>query len=91
MREPDLTKPHQGTFTHWRAVPCLKYYGMGFLLAGKFHGHPIFGNERGHTSEVVAVFPELNMVETKNSRYTLEHPSVNDGAFPAEDDCNAEV
>lgn len=76
MREPDMSKPHKGTFTNWSIHYGIGDGGLGFALVGVFHGHPVFSRKPGHTSEVFAIFPELNMIETRNSRYTLERPSI---------------
>lgn len=80
MREPDMSKPHKGTFINWEIYSRDSWKGqtdhLGFILFGTFHGHPQFGGTRGHTSAIVAVFPDLNMVETLNSRYTLEQPAI---------------
>lgn len=78
-RVPDMTKPHMGTFKQWFPFGVLNKKGLGFRLEGIFHGHERFHGKSGHTSELIAVFPELNMVETRNSRYTLEQPSLIEG------------
>lgn len=75
-RMPDMTKPHMGTFKQWYPYKTDNVQGLGFRLHGIFHGHERFHGASGHTSEIIAVFPELNMVETRNSRYTLEQPSI---------------
>lgn len=73
---PDMSKPHKGAMTGWRKItispPCEEH--LGYYIVGVFHGHDKFHGDYGQTSMVVAEFPELNMVETLNSRYTLEYP-----------------
>ena len=70
-------KPHRGTLKNWhpqriRSEPR----GLGFILLGTFHGHPEFHGTDGWTSEVIALRPEINEVETRHSRYSVEQPPL---------------
>jgi hypothetical protein len=65
-------KPFMGTIKNWWKVPCRS--GLGYLIRGRFDGHPQFDGELGHTSYVVAHDEEASTIETRNSRYKLKDP-----------------
>lgn len=67
-------KPHKGTLVDWTVGRCAN--GLGVYIVGVFHGHPQFHGHAGHTSALVKLRPEINEVETLNSRYTLENPPL---------------
>lgn len=69
-------KPHKGTLVQWKPVYTMlaTEEHLGYYIVGVFHGHPQFHGRAGHTSMIVAVRPEINEVETLNSRYSLEQP-----------------
>lgn len=60
-------KPHKGSLKDW-----FKYeVGDGYIICGRFIGHPQFNGEHGHTSLVLSHNEETGEIETRNSRYTL--------------------
>lgn len=79
-------KPHKGTIKNWFPYyfdrkETEEYYkepvGLGFLIRGTFVDHPQFGFARGsHTSWIMSHDEKTGEIETRNSRYTLDPPSM---------------
>jgi hypothetical protein len=74
-------KPHRGTLKNWVPVPVASIdgTGLGYMICGIFHGHPWLHGADGHTSVVMVLRPEINEIETRNSRYSVEQPSLAEG------------
>lgn len=70
--EPKSEKPHKGWINQWAKQEIDKKYGLGYRIIGDFQ---VYGGGGGSSSYVVK--HEGNEIETKNSRYTLLHPSPN--------------
>lgn len=68
-------KPHRGTLKNWHRREA---FGGGYVIVGISHGHPDWHGHLIHTSGIVAERPEINEVETRNSRYSLELPALSE-------------
>ena len=70
-------KPHKGTILNYRKIKVSEPTDehLGFVVWGLPHGHPEFVNWI-RTSLVVKEYPEINEIETLNSRYSLEFPDT---------------
>lgn len=68
-------KPHMGKMVDAMKRPINSAYGLGYMVIGRFEGHPDFDGYVGHTSYVVAetaVNEDGSVeIETRNSRYTV--------------------
>lgn len=68
-------KPHKGSIENWSKVQ--RGMGLGYYVWGTFLDHPDFGLKTTNTSYVVK--HEGAEIETRNSRYTLVGPALDEG------------
>jgi hypothetical protein len=68
-------KPHNGELHDWFKMPAGDL-GLGFVVFGRSHGHPVWGGGEMRTSYVVAHDEATGEIETRNSRYTLVGPEL---------------
>lgn len=70
-----MSKPHRGTIKNWARSESWSHPGR-YVIVGVSHGHPEFHGGPIRTSLIEVERPEINEVETLNSRYSLEQPAL---------------